>query len=206
MTKQSTYSLSFTAASLRLNELITIARTAKDHGITDLKKVKEIGVVFNSVKNRTNDREFREIRKRLELLTKDQIEILINGDLVSQKQVAFLAVCKHYLIIRDFTIEVIREKVLVYDYKINESDFTTFIKNKINTHPELEEFNDSTLKKGKQVLFHILEQADIINNTVDKSTQLQLLQSNLIKAIAEDDPNWLKIFMMSDMDIKSLKY
>ena len=205
MSKNSKYILSFTALSLRLNEMVKVAKTAYENDMSDLMEVKESRVVFNSVKTRTSDREFREIRKRLDKLTPDQINILIHGDLISQKQIAFLAVCKHYDFIRDFTIDVIRDKSLVYDYKINESDYNSFINNRIHVHPELEEFNESTLKKAKQVLFHILEQAGIINNAVDKTIQPQLIQSDVMKAITKDDPVWMKIFMMSDKDIKQLK-
>jgi len=206
MGTKSKYILSFTAASLRLNEMVKVAKTAFDNDISNLHEVRESGVVFNSVKTRTTDREFREIRKRLEYLTPSQMNILINGDLISQKQIAFLAVCKHYDFIRDFVIDVIRDKVLVYDYKINESDYNSFINNKVHVHPELEGFEESTLKKAKQVLFHILEQAGIINNAVNKSIQPQLMQSDVIRAIANDDPAWLKIFMMPDKDITQLKY
>jgi hypothetical protein len=200
------YILSFTALSLRLNEMVKVAKTFVENDISDLKKVRESGVVFNSVKTKTSNTEFLEIRKRLEKLTPDQMNILIYGDLISQKQVAFLAVCKYYDFIRDFTIEVIRDKSLVYDYHINESDYNSFINNRIHTHPELEDFSDSTLKKAKQVLFRILEQAGIIDNAVDKTIQPQLIQSDVIKAITKDDPAWLKIFMMPDKDIKQLKY
>src|ERR1035437_344977 len=206
MGKKSKYILSFTAASLRLNEMVKVAKTAFDNDISNLHEVRESGVVFNSVKTRTSDREFREIRKRLEYLTPSQIDILIHGDLISQKQIAFLAVCKRYDFIRDFAINVIRDKVLVYDYKINESDYNSFINNRVHIHPELEEYNDSTLKKAKQVLFHILEQAGFINNAVDKTIQLLLIQSVVIMAVAKDDPVWLKIFMMPDKDIKQLKH
>jgi hypothetical protein len=203
---KSKYILSFTAASLRLNEMVKVAKTAYDNDISNLHEVRESEVVFNSVKIRTSDREFREIRKRLETLTLDQINILIHGDLISQKQIAFLAVCKRYDFIRDFAIDIVRDKVLVYDYKINESDYNSFINNRVHIHPELEEFEDSTLKKAKQVLFHILEQADIISSVVEKTIRPQLIQSDVIRAIANDDSAWLKIFMMPDKDIKQLKY
>lgn len=206
MEKQSKYSLAFTAASLRLNDMVKVAEIVIEKGMTDLRQIREIGVVFNSGKAQTSDREFREIRKRLEYLTPDQMDILANGSLVSQKQIAFLAVCKHYDIIRDFAVDVILDKTMVYNYQINESDFNSFINSRIQTHPELETFSDSTLKKAKQVLFHILEQAGIINNAVEKIIQPQLLHPRLVKAIAEDDPSWLRIFMMSDRDIKQLKF
>jgi len=206
MQSQSKYILSFTAASLRLNEMIKVAKAAYDNNTTDLNVVKESGVVFSSVKTRTSDREFREIRKRLEKLTPEQINILINGDLISQKQIAFLAVCKRYGFIRDFTIEVIRNKVLVFDYQLHESDYNSFINSKILLYPELEEFSESTRKKAKQVMFRILEQADIINNAVEKTIQPQILQQGVINAIVKEDSMWLKIFMISDRDIKKLRH
>lgn len=206
MSHSSKYILSFTAASLRLNEMVKVAKTAQDNGSSDLNVVKESGVVFGSVKNRTTDREFREIRKRLEKLTHEQKNILIHEDLVSQKQIAFLAVCKHYAFIRDFTIEVIRDKVLVFDYQLNESDYNSFINSKILLHPELEMFSESTRKKAKQVMYRILEQAGIINNAVDKTIQQQILQQDVINALVKEDPAWLKIFMMPDRDIIQLRH
>jgi len=204
MGKTSKYSLSFTGASLRLNEMVKVAKTAIESGISDYNELKGKGIVFNSVKSKTSDTEFREIRYRLEKLTKEQIHILINGDLISQKQIAFLGVCKYYDIIRDFTVDVLRDKVLVFDYTINESDFKSFIDNKASLHPEFEEFSESTLKKAKQVMFHILKQAGIINNAIEKTIQPQILQENVIKAIVKEDPAWLKIYMMPDKDIEQL--
>ena len=55
-------------------------------------------------------------------------------------------------------------------------------------------------------MFRILEQAGIINNPVDKQIQPQILQQDVINATVRDDPAWLKIFMMSDKDIKQLRH
>ena len=55
-------------------------------------------------------------------------------------------------------------------------------------------------------MFHILEQAGIINNPIDKIIQPQILQQDVIWAIVKDDPAWLKIFMMPDKDIKQLSH
>ncbi len=206
MVENKKYILSFTAASLRLNEMVKVASALMDDDSTNLNEVRDSRIVFGSVKNRTTEREFREIKHRLEKLTPDQLEVLVHGDLISQKQIAFLGVCKHYDFIRDFTVDVIRDKALVFDYQIRESDFNSFINSKISTHPELEEFSETTLKKGKQVMFRILEQAGIINNAVDKMIQPQLLQKDVIKSIVVDDPKWLRIFLMPDTDIKQLRY
>lgn len=204
MQRESKYILSFTAASLRLNEMVKVAKAACDNNTTNLRSVQESGIVFSSVKTRTSDREFREVRKRLEKLTDGQISIFINGDLIAQKQIAFLAVCKHYAFIRDFTIEVIRDKVLMFDFQLQESDYNSFINGKLLLRPELEEFSESTLKKARQVMYRIFEQAGIINNAAEKNILPQILQQDVINVIAKEDPAWLKIFMMSDKDIKQL--
>lgn len=206
MSRSPKYILSFTAASLRLNEMVKVATAASHNDGGDLTMVKESGVVFSSVKTRTSDREFREVRKRLETLTPDQTAILIRGDLISQKQIAFLSVCKRYTFIRDFVVDVIRDKVLVFDYQLNESDYKSFISSRLSVHPEVEEFSESTLKKAKQVMFRILEQSGIINDTTERRVLPQVLQQDVIKAIIKDQPAWLKIFLMPDKDINQLSH
>lgn len=205
MTTENSYILSFTAASLRLNEMVKVAMAASKLSSPDLRLLKDSGIAFTSVKNRTTDREFREIRKRIETLTAEQKDVLSHGDLISQKQIGFLAVCKTYNFIRDFTIGVLRDKVLFFNYSINDADFILFINNKTNEHPELEKFSESTLKKAKQVMLRIFEQVGIINNIADKEIRPQIVQPDVVRAIVRDDPAWLKIFLLSDMDIKHAK-
>lgn len=206
MKDQPKYSLAFTAASLRLNDMVMAAKAIKEHGIADYRELSEMHVDFKSGKAETSRRSFREIRNRLIQLTSDQLEILAEGSLIQQKQIAFLAVCKHYIFIKDFVIEVLWDKTMVFNYQINESDFNSFINRKISQQPELELFSETTLKKAKQVLFHILEQVGIINNTKDKMIQPQLLDASILKAIAQDDPQWLRIFMIPDQDINQIKF
>jgi hypothetical protein len=109
------------------------------------------------------------------------------------------------MFIKDFTVDVLREKALVFNYQIHDSDFKSFIDSKVQLHPELEQFSETTIKKSKQVMFRILEQSGIINNAVERVIQPQILQPEVVKAIDDDDPLWLKIFLISDMDIKQLK-
>lgn len=206
MKDQPKYSLAFTAASLRLNDMVMAAKAIKEHGIADYRELSEMHVDFKSDKAETSRRSFREIRNRLGQLTSDQLEILAEGGLIQQKQIAFLAVCKHYSFIKDFVIEALWDKTMVFNYQINESDFNSFINRKIPLQPELETFSESTIKKAKQVLFHILEQAGIINNAKDKMIQPQFLQPSILKAVAEDDPMWLRIFMMPDQDLNQIKF
>lgn len=206
MTDHFKYSFAFTAASLRLNEMVLAAKAILEHNLSDYNQLTEKLVDFNSSKAGSSKRTFREIHNRLIQLTPDQMNILANGTLIQQKQIAFLAVCKHYTFIKDFVIEVLWDKTMVFNYQVNDSDFNSFINSKTNLHPELESFSESTSKKAKQVLFLILQQVGIINNIKDKQIQPQLLDPSTIRVIAEDNRMWLRIFMMSDQDIKQIRF
>jgi hypothetical protein len=67
----------------------------------------------------------------------------------------------------------------------------------------MEKLTDLTQKKIKQVTFLILEQVGIIDNIRSKNIQPQLLDNNVIMAIVNDSPDWLKVFFYSDMDIEN---
>ena len=198
--------LSYAVYSLRLNEMVKVANYALENDIKDLEKVRDAEIMLGSVKSISFEKTFYQVRKRLETLTLAQLEILAHGDLLSQKQIAFLSVCKCYIFVKDFAIEVIRDKALVYDYQLNETDFNSFVKNKLQEYPRLETYKDSTFDKAKQVLFLILEQSGIIDNIKDKRIQPQLIHRSVLKAIVADDHNLLKIFLLSDRDIKELQY
>lgn len=205
MNHKTKYILSFTAASLRLNEMIKVAGFLLDPDNSNNQSDNSNTLSFKSGKSETSRRVMRELNNRLKKLTALQLEALVNGDFITQKQMAFLAVCKHYHFIHDFVVEVIRDKTLLFNYQLSDVDFKIFINNKIELHPELEAFTDTTMKKTKQVLFLILAQAGIINNTKDKSIQPQILNKKALEAIAADNPNWLRVFLISDNDMKHIK-
>lgn len=205
MIQKSDNLLAFAVYSLRLNEMVYVAQYALGNGILDLEQVRTADIILGSVKSISFEKTFYQVRKRIKTLTLSQMEILAHGDLISQKQIALLSVCKCYIFIKDFIIEVLREKVLVFDYQLNETDFNSFVKNKIQEYPQLEKYRTSTFDKATQVLFLMLEQAGIIDNTKDKRIQPQLLSPIVMKAITEEDRNLLKIYLLSDRDIKEFK-
>lgn len=199
------YLFGFNAASLRLNETVNIERIFRDGGYANYNDIENREEIIGKGNNRTSIREFRELISRLQKLTQEQKNVLVTGDLTAQKQIAFLGVCKHYSFIRDFTLEVIREKMLVYDYQLTESDFLSFERKKLETHPEMERLAESTLRKAKQVLIKILEQAGITDSVKSQRIQPQLLSRQVTEVILDDNPEWLKIFLYSDAEVLKMK-
>lgn len=196
MTDPHKYSFSFTTASLMVNEMVLIAQSKNDN--TDFNYVEILG----NGKSATGKKYYAELTKRLRNLTTDQVELLTDGDLPTQKQICFLAVCKTYGFINDFTIEVLRNKFLVFDYQITDGDYLSFLRGKMQEHEELEKLTEQTQQKIKGVIFKIYEQAGIIDNVKSRMIQPQFVDSKILEAVRKDNLNWLKIYLISDMDIK----
>ncbi|MDW7690435.1 DUF1819 family protein [Flammeovirgaceae bacterium SG7u.111] len=192
------YNFSFTGFSLKVKEMSKIAYKIEQGEEIDY--TNELG----HGKKTTGQRAFSEIAKRLNVLTERQKELLINGDLVSQKQIALLSVCKCHFFLRDFVVEVLREKQLVFDYQLTFGEFASFIRRKSEVHANLEEKSDSSIYKIRKVTFQILEESGLIDNNRDKTIQPQILAPEVVNAICQDDPNWLKLFFVSDIDIQKL--
>jgi len=197
MVEISKYDFSFTGFSLRENLMAKVACAFREN--VEVDKL-EIG----GGNSQTGKRMLSDIKKRIKKLTFRQLDLLIDGDLITQRQIAFLSICKTHLFIRDFTVEILREKLLVYDYQITEGDYIIYYRRKAELHPEMDNLTEITQNKIRQVTFKILEQAGIIDDVKSKTIQPQLLEQNVIRAIAEDDKEWLKIFLMSDLDIENL--
>ncbi len=191
------YDFAYTSSSLRLNEMVLVGEHILNG--TEPDYVNELG----AGKSATGKRIYREVKKRLVFLNEQQLKLLVKGSLEIQKHMTFYAACKTYLFIRDFTVEVLREKYLIFDYEISEGDYISFLRRKQELHREIEELSESSSKKIKQVTFRILEQAGLINNTKERIIQPQLLQQEVVDAISRDDKEWLKIFLVSDIDLEN---
>jgi hypothetical protein len=192
------YDFSYTASSLRYHEMILVANSKSEEDETAL--VRD----FGNGKSATGKRILRECRKRLSTLTTKETVLLNSSDLITQKQIAFLAICKVHGFIRDFVVEVLREKLLVFDYHLSEGEYISFMRRKMEIHQEMENLTESSLKKIKQVTFKILEQAGLIDNIKSRLIQAQIIDNKLTKAIVADDEEWLKVFLLSDLDIINL--
>jgi hypothetical protein len=138
-------------------------------------------------------------------LTPAQFNVLLNSDLVTQKQLTLVSVCKSYSFIREFIVEVVREKVLVYDFQITDGDYISFYRRKFDLHEEMDSLTELTEKKIKQVTFKILEQAGLINDIKNRLIQPQIIDYKFMKALVQDNPNWLKVLLVSDTDIQRAK-
>ena len=160
--------------------------------------------LLNRVKQATFKREFSEIKKRLSLLTQDQLQLMIQGSLDDAKAMILLSLVKTYSFLRDFIVEVIRNKYLLFDTVVSEIDYIKFVNTKSLSHNELNAITEVTAKKVKQVIFKLLEQVGLITQAKNGSILKPILNSKVLDVIVDNDPALLNAFLFSNEEIKSL--
>lgn len=197
------YSFAFTAASMKLHDFMRLAHYVADEGLDIEKEQPDPGLIMGRGNRRTNIREFRELLNRYRKLTPVQQRLLTEVDVPGQRQLAMVGICKLYTFVRDFVIEVVREKFLGLDYQLTDGDLLSFYNRKRDLHPELDEFSDSTTRKARQVTWRMLEQAGLIDNTKDRRILPQYVQPRIVEAIQADDPRLLKLFLFTDREIQA---
>ena len=203
ITKSKAYSFSFTGAAFMFQDFMRLANYIHDHQIDVRHQIPNPGLIVSRSKKSTTKREFQELIKRYLSLTPTQRALLVELDVDAQRHLILLGICKTYPFIRDFIVEVVREKYLSLDYQLNDSDFLSFFNRKTDLHPELEGFAESTTKKGKQVTWHILAGAGLVNNTKDRIILPQFVNARIIDGVAAENPELLKIFLITDLEIKA---
>ncbi|MBK6772727.1 MAG: DUF1819 family protein [Ignavibacteria bacterium] len=205
MISKKKYSFSFTAASALIPETLIIAEEYDK--LKDWKAVQKSLLennLLNKIKQSTFKREYSEIKKRLSLLTQDQFHLMTTGSLDETKSMILLSLAKTYKIFNDFIVEVIRNKYIMFDRVLSEVDYNRFIDSKSLTHPELSSISEETLKKVKQVIFKLLEQAGLITNAKNGTILKPILSNESFKVIIKEDPRLLTTFLFSNSEIKSI--
>ena len=205
MMSKSKYVFSFTGASALIAETLVIAE--EYNRLKDWKAVEKSLLdnnLLNKVKHVTFKREFSEIKKRLSHLTNDQLQLMIQGSLDDSKAMILLSLVKAYSFFREFIVEVIRSKYLLFDTVVSEIDYNKFVNTKSLSHNELNAITEVTAKKVKQVIFKLLEQVGLITHTKNGIILKPILNSKVIDVIIDDDPALLNAFLFSNEEIKSL--
>ncbi len=198
----SNYILSYTAVSLSSYEAEIIANLFFEIG--DWQKVEESVIEENILQKgsiSTRKREFIELKRRLEILTSDQLAFYPHATSSDVKNLTILSCFKLYQFIFDFASTVIRNKLLLFDFQILNSDYESFYESKAISYENLNTVSEGTQYKLKQVMFKMLEQAGLIDSVKTKMIQKPYLSEELIKLIINDDAKYLRAFLYSDGEI-----
>ena len=146
-------------------------------------------------------RVFAEIRFQLEHLSEEEMILLSQSELVSQRLLIHLAACKAYRFLRNFIVGVLREKMLVYDNFLNHFDFHKFWDEESLLHPEVARLGEVSQQQIRRAVFRYLAEIGITDSIKEPKIQTPWVSHELGTVIARTNPEWLKIFLLSDQQI-----
>ena len=199
------YKLSFTTGGgLLLQESARIAEIYLETGNWDsaIEQARQENLT-QARTARSGQRILSEISSRLKTLTEAQLKLFLDAPRSEQLQILWLAICKRYTILRQFAEEIVHNRFLELELTVSRVEFDRFLENKAVWHAEIDEISDSTKLKLSQVAIQILREAEIISS--DSIIQQALLSSELIEVIVADSPALLRIFPVSEADVRGVK-
>ena len=195
------YNMSFIGGGLLQQESVKLAELYLEK--TDWGEVRKEAINKNLLQARTSSSAKRicpEICKRLSCLNQKELELLVTGDPREQAYLIWLAICRKYRLLYEFSVEVIRERFLSLNNHLSYEDFDAFFNAKAEWHEELEKITASTRYKVRQILFKMLREAGLWST--DKLIIPAMLSPRLINVICSHAHQDLHIFPIMETTIQ----
>jgi hypothetical protein len=187
------YKTSFTTGGLYFQEGIKIADLyLKCRDWSDVSEISKKENILQAHTGKSGIRTSREVIQRIQTLTEDQMVLLVEGNLVDQKQILWLAVCKHYPLIMEFAVQVVRERVLHLNFQLDPADWDKFFNSKAEWNDDLEQLTTSTKDKLRQVIFRMMHEADILSK--ENKIQPVVLSPRVVNVIKNESAELLAIY------------
>jgi hypothetical protein len=195
------YSMSFTTGTLFHRESVQLAGLYLE--LDDWHLVRARVIAENLLQARTMNtlkRVCREVISRLKRLTVSELRFLMQGSHQDQAYLLWIALCRRYRLIADFSVEVVRERYISLKGDISQADFDVFFNRKSEWHSELESVRPSTRAKLRQVLFKMLREANLL--TAENLIIAAMFGPELSKLISRHNQTELAYFPVFDSDLK----
>ena len=163
------YSAKLTAEPFLYNETKIIAQYLLD-GISpeELKRknIEENLIKYKSTKSivRVNSPIFR----RLKVMDKEMLEEFVCSDIETSKYILLYAIMKTDKLVRDFVIEVYKDKLYMRKEYIEKFDIDNWYEEKCILSKTLRERTESTSAKLKQVIMKILQDSGLVIKEKDR--------------------------------------
>ncbi|WP_223427792.1 DUF1819 family protein [Tateyamaria pelophila] len=194
MTQSDNYRMSFSTGGLFINESVEVARL-HEQGETwqDTIKRAMVAETTSLPKSASNRRTLREICNRLATLSSEELAFLTDeADRHEQQLLLWLAACRAYRFVREFAVEVLRERHLSYLLDLPLESFDQFFDAKAEWDDHLDSINENTRKKLRQVMFRMMREAAIISD--DNKIQTTYVSPRLEKLFRRTNATEFAVF------------
>ena len=188
------YRMSFSTGGLFFNESLEVARLHVEGEPWENTILRAIDEGATSLpKSASNRRSLREISNRLLTLTADERSFFLDkADRTDKQALLWIATCRAYRFVREFAVEVVRERYLSYQLDLPLESFDILLAAKAEWDEGLAGLSRSTQLKLRQIMFRIMREAGIISE--DRRIQTAILSTYLKNMIEEQNPGELAVF------------
>lgn len=138
--------------------------TLLDQGV-DYEEIKRMGLeenLFGVPKIYRAKEIYNTVSRRAKSLDRKTINLFCSTDLSSSKALALLAVMKTDRLFFEFMYEVYREKIILGDATLEESDINIYMKNKQSQSDKVASWENCTIKKLVNSYFNFLSDSGFI--------------------------------------------
>ena len=137
---------------------------------------------------------------RLKTLSLNELTSFARATEQEKGYLLWVATCRTYLFIREFAVEVLREKFINLRPEITYEDFDIFFNARAEWNEGLERLTQATRLKLRQVLFRMMKEAQLVTD------RLQILPAvigpRLATLISEQDRWDLYVFPAMESEMK----
>ena len=197
---QNEYRLSFTTGGLFWSESAVLVKLYIEQ--PDWVALREQVVSHDLLQVRTRAasmRISREIIARLKEFNAQELEYFREATTQEQLWLLWIVICRHFDLVREFAVEVLRENYLTLKNTVDHRDFDAFFNRKAQFSDEVESLKESTRRKLRQNLFRMMREADLL--TESDLIIPPILTGRFINLVATKDIRDLEVFPVSDADI-----
>ena len=164
------YSAKLTAEPFLYNETKIIAEhILNGEDVNELRKRNIEENLIHYKKQKSIQRVNSPIFRRLAVLDEELLREFIYSDIDTSRYILLYAIMKTDKLVRDFVIEVYKDKLLMQKEYIEKFDIDNWYEDKCTISQNLRERSESTTNKLKQVIMKIMQDSGLVKKEREKN-------------------------------------
>lgn len=186
------YSTTFAAGTLLHDEASRIiAEVERESTLSDV----DPSVLDINTKS-GRERRFREVERRLENVDRDVWADFLQRTQAEQRVVLYYACMKTYSLVTDIHMNAVLPAWRSITQELHRSDIQRFLDDQVATHPEIDNWSESTHAKVQQVVRKMLRQVGLLDE--DRLQRLQLPRAFWKRFVRAGDAWFLEAMFLSE--------
>jgi hypothetical protein len=180
--KRKAYSAGAVKMSFWFMEFRKVVQLLSDGmSMEDIKKLSVEENIFSAPTPSRANQIFHTVSARVKTLDESFYPVFLSSDLASQKLFALVAAMAYDTLFFDFVYEVIREKMIVGNNTLSESDVRVFFKDKQQQDDKVAQWTDYTCRRLGGCYKTMLYEAGVIDKAKDERQILKPLMDPVVQ-------------------------